>query len=230
MKKIFYIILLIVILIVVSSSTIAICKFTNVFKYNKKKLRKEIYYGLDVINKVFNKNNIYYIIGDGTLLGAVRHWKMIEWDDDADLYVFHKDIDKIMSLKDEFKKYGLILKKEWKLLKILFNDKEYPAIDLFIINDNNGKIERCKTNTDICEKVYINDHYVGYPSKWIRKRKKYIFGKLSLYGPVKPIRLLKHWFGDDVLTKCMSHNYCHITNRYIEPKIIKCKNLPKPQI
>ena len=47
-------------------------------------------------------NNISYYADGGTLLGQVRHKGIIDVDDDVDICVSYRDIDKILS--PEFKK------------------------------------------------------------------------------------------------------------------------------
>ena len=197
-----------------------------------KKTKEKIYFGLETIDKIFNKHNIYYVIAYGTLLGAVRHWDVIDWDDDADIIILKKDIPKIMLLKDEFAKHGLVLEKNWKLVKIYFSDTKFPFIDMFPVANVDGKTQRCMIKYKGCvgidQKWWTRDNF--YPFNWLKKRKRYHLGKTKLWGPLKCLNILKYWYGNDCMTKCMTHNYDHTTGRYIKPKPVKCKNLPYPQV
>jgi hypothetical protein len=69
---------------------------------NYKKLLKDT---IDVLNK----NNIWYVLGGGTLLGAYRHQDFIPWDDDLDICIRLEDHDKLMKCEDEFKKLNIDL-------------------------------------------------------------------------------------------------------------------------
>jgi hypothetical protein len=202
------------------------------FTQNKKNLNDKIYFGLKIIDKIFNKYNIYYSVAYGTLLGAVRHHEMIKWDDDADIHILHEDINKIMNLKKEFAKYGLRLEKNWKLLKIYFDDSDYPFIDLFPIKVRNNKVIRCMTRQDRCLQVNGKWWKSWYGFKWnyINNLKYYNFGKIKVLGPKKPKKILKYWYGPNCLTHCKTQNYNHITGTFQKTKTFKCKNLPKPQL
>ncbi len=46
------------------------------------------------IKLVCKENNIFYMLGGGTALGAIRHQGFIPWDDDMDLNIFHSDLDR----------------------------------------------------------------------------------------------------------------------------------------
>jgi hypothetical protein len=198
------------------------------------KLHNQIRKGLDIIDKIFNKHNINYTIAYGTLLGAVRHWDMIPWDDDADINVFRKDYQRILLLTDEFKKNGLILDANWKLIKVYFNNNKYPFIDIFINDDINGKIIRCaEPFGESCNPLGKENEWwwkwTNYPSEWIINRKRYKFGDIELWGPRDAEKLLKYWYGEDCLKVCRSAILDHNTGNNIESKIIDC-DLPKPQL
>ena len=208
-------------------------KFTD---QEKKEIKEKIIYGLKTIDHIFNKHNIYYTAAYGTLLGAVRHWDMIPWDDDADLNIWRKDYEKILSLKDEFKSYGLILETDWKLIKVYFDNKnKFPFIDLFINEPKNGKLIRCSEPFEkMCIEIdRVNDwwwKWIDYPSEWIEKRKRFKFGSIEIWGPVEPEKVLKYWYGQDCLIKCETAQIDHISGNYVDAKNLNCGKLPKPQL
>ena len=62
-----------------------------------KQIEVEILLSIDSFCK---ENNLRYIVGYGTLIGAVRHQGFIPWDDDIDLWMPRPDYDKFI---DSFK-------------------------------------------------------------------------------------------------------------------------------
>jgi hypothetical protein len=59
------------------------------------------------IKKILDKHKINYWLDEGTLLGAVREKKLIEWDHDIDLAIWYEDLTKITSVMGELEKVGV---------------------------------------------------------------------------------------------------------------------------
>ncbi|KYK22471.1 hypothetical protein AYK24_02020 [Thermoplasmatales archaeon SG8-52-4] len=89
------------------------------------------------LKKILDKKNINYWLDEGTLLGAVREKKLIEWDHDIDLSIWYTDLDKIIPLFNEINKIGVEVcffrgKKHIDLV-----DKGYKIdINLYHLKDN----------------------------------------------------------------------------------------------
>lgn len=60
------------------------------------------------LKKVCDENNIDYYLTYGTLLGAVRHHGFIPWDDDVDIFVDGKEIDRLAEIINKSDRYELI--------------------------------------------------------------------------------------------------------------------------
>lgn len=58
------------------------------------------------ITRIFDKNAISYWLDSGTLLGAVRDGRLIEWDGDVDLGVWDDDVPRIIFIFPEFNRKG----------------------------------------------------------------------------------------------------------------------------
>ena len=72
------------------------------------------------VKDVFDKNAISYWLDTGTLLGAVRDGRIIEWDTDIDLGAWYNGITKLIFTFRELKKRGfnITLNRKWAVMTI----------------------------------------------------------------------------------------------------------------
>jgi phosphorylcholine metabolism protein LicD len=154
---------------------------------------------LKIVHIVLNQNKIDYSMCGGTLLGAIRHKNRIPWDDDADIFIFDKDEEKIEKI--DWGKYNCKLHKHWIGYKLCFEDGKnaiedgnkmewnYPFVDIFVVAkfDNKWayKNEKCRS---FWPKDYLYDIEM-FPLKL------YQFGDMMLYGPNKVYSYLTRYFG-----------------------------------
>ena len=97
------------------------------------------------VDKVLRKNSLFYMIGDGTLLGAVRHQGgIIPWDTDIDCYINEKDREQIYQILLEQAKiskapYKVVLERNThygEIIKIFFSEVNTLHVDLFSYTEN----------------------------------------------------------------------------------------------
>ena len=144
--------------------------------------------------KLLHKHKIEYWATDGTLLGIKRSKGFIPWDDDVDLDIDIKDKSKLLSLKDEFKKVGLVLGGVGKRLKVKTPISNKVWIDIFVLT--NGK--------------YPQQHFqdINYKPGEIFPLKKGTFGPYKLNIPNKSDQYLNRIFKD---WKKIAYIYNHHT-------------------
>ena len=94
-----------------------------------------LYELLKFTTDLFHKNNIEYMLMDGTLLGSIRHNGIIPWDTDIDIGVYDKYFKSIMDLKDKFndKLYNIVV--EGEVIKIYYSKVNLLHIDIEKIKD-----------------------------------------------------------------------------------------------
>lgn len=194
-----------VIIIVIIILLLLTVKKTNIkenikenFNHIDETVHNDIYDILDIIHKLFTKYKITYWIMSGTLLGAIRHKKIIPWDDDADIGALLKDSSKIVNLKEELLENGYDICDffgGYKIFKIngyiIPNYQwKFPFCDIFILNLKNN-IYKC-----ISEKAqeYWPDEYFKYNEIYPIRTIK--FNNIYVNTINKPYPYLDRYFGN----------------------------------
>lgn len=99
--------------------------------------------------RVCNILNLKYFLGNGTLIGCIRHQGFIPWDDDIDVNMPREDYDKFMQEGQK------ILKSEY-FLQNYKTDKEYTQAFAKIRNSETTFIESTVKELNINHGVYID--------------------------------------------------------------------------
>ncbi len=141
------------------------------------KSKQELLQVLLEIVKVFERNDIWYSLSYGSLLGAVRHKGFIPWDDDIDIWIKGEDYSKIKSLvlsNNKLELYDCLTVKNYPYV--------FPKVGL-----KEGTLIKEKEFEHVDYKItyYIDLFFVsGF------QKKKYNLLKESLYCKIVAVRFM----------------------------------------
>jgi len=196
----------------------------DTYWYEKHKdLHNELTAMLYDTTEKLNKNNIDYFLIGGTLLGSVRDKKIIPWDDDIDIAVYHKPGQK-----------DIIIDK----IKRIFNCDKTMVVDfcdlskkvkevgfgLKIIDINTGVFLDIFMVTDISGKVSFSHPVfrLAYPTMWntpdeLINKNHCKVGDNIYKCPSNTYNVIKRWYGDDAVeTGRLTHVHnTNIIDRFI---------------
>ena len=115
------------------------------------------------------RNELHYSLGEGTLIGAIRHKGFIPWDDDIDVLMLRDDYDKFVSTYNG--KYRLIsprTEKHWLFCHSRLADER-------TIVEWNNPYEICHHGLWIG--IFPIDNYPDNPNEWqgIRSKRDFWF-------------------------------------------------------
>ena len=193
--------------------------FENIWKMNEKQ-EKEVLNILQNFTILLEKNNINYSIIYGTMLGFARNKKLISYDDDVDIAINKKDLNKLKLLLPEIKKFCNIFKYKipkfsnslhFKLypyknsFKIKNHNFNWPFIDIFVYEVRNNSIYFIpeQKQLDVKEEFiydYINSH---------NNKNKY---KIQIFKDYEKIlnKIYKNWN-----SICLTSEWDHKHNKHI---------------
>lgn len=184
--------------------------------------RIELINYLQILSDLFNVNNINYWLMSGSLLGSVRHGEIVPWDDDADIGILEKDLEKVLSLNSELKEKGYEIVSSWKIHKFKKIGKEYPFVDIFCFIREN---DRYILNNQVLREIWPNEYFYEYE---LFPLKIYNFNPIYLKGPNYPIAYLDRMYFN--WRKLGIHTGNHKSNKCVDIKLKLKHNEPKHKL
>ncbi|MBR1675827.1 MAG: LicD family protein [Clostridia bacterium] len=156
---------------------------------NLKELQKVQLEMLNELVRICKKNNIVYYLGDGSLLGGVRHKGFIPWDDDIDVLMTWENYEKFKNIvcdeldekyffqttdtdKYWYRCYATIRKKNTAMIQNK-NLKSHQGIwlDIFIIGNAKTKLQCILQKSEIMILNYLMmDHYMLVNKKEFKRK------------------------------------------------------------
>lgn len=140
----------------------------NITEYKRRKLRdcqlKQISM-LEEIDRICRKYSIDYWIDGGSLLGAVRHGGFIPWDDDIDIAMTQKDVQRFCKVAVDELPENLVLQKTKKNVATYAVLKLRDLNSFYIAKDDD-------LNQPYPKGVFVDIFpFINYPSagkRWIK--------------------------------------------------------------
>lgn len=200
-----------------------------IFKYSKKdfdetfSLKEAQNILIDILRdfQLFcDENKIDFSLTYGSLLGAVRDKKIIEWDDDIDLMMSRDNINKLTTVLSKLSKYNLCYYHYSNIKNIYTNEIRIYRKGYYRVLENNGK----KYLTPLCidifpfDKISIlsNEEEIAKQTKilqTITKQKNILILKESKYNSKNFLR--------GILRGVKKTCYIFITSNYLHKQIDK---------
>ena len=178
--------------IVSCSKDTSACKFTGTINPCCKAHLKEI---LDNTANILNENEVPWWADYGTLLSLVRNNTfMLSHDDDVDISIERKDLDKFLALTPKFEALGYRVSRDpvdTGLWRVYYSDSNKLHTDVFIWDLQGPHLTR--------PYWHFEDSFKGkaFPVSWISSFEDILGYKV----PKSPERLVEHRYGEDWKTE-----------------------------
>lgn len=161
-----------------------------------------LYWLAESFDRVMKEHGIQYFIMSGTLLGAVRHGGLIQWDDDIDVGMFAADVDKLYSpaVKQALDDAGLYLENRHHMIcnKVFVKGRRTPFVDIFTVELHEGMYRyQDAFARGMFPKEKFPQEFMFSPEGKLRN---YDYGPLRLPGPYNGIGVVQQAYGADALT------------------------------
>lgn len=134
---------------------------------NLRKLQLTQLYILKQISKICEENGLKYYLCGGTLLGAVRHQGFIPWDDDLDITMYRKDLERLIEIVQ-------IKHSDTMFVQTFQTDSKYTRYIPKIRLNNTVQAERGTGDDEIHHGVYVDIFPLDHVTKqggfglWLR--------------------------------------------------------------
>lgn len=189
---------------------------------------------------ICERNNLTYYLGDGTLLGAIRHKGFIPWDDDIDVLMPYADYKKFLDIgqkqlgedyflqtsksdKNWYRVYATIRKVGTSMIQNpQYHVNQGIWLDIFIIGNARTKFE-CKLQRKMIMilNYFLMDHYMKINKrefKSILTPIGYAFFRVFYRVPwnlrYKIRQVLLNWVCNEKQGKYCPEIWCAITDVY----------------
>ncbi len=143
--------------------------------------------------KIIDNNKIYWQLGYGTLLGAIReknHFIAHELDLDVDLIINKKEIDKLVSLREE------LLKNDFSFIQSQSYDN-MPMSMAFVYNPTNIIFDMCIFYDNWGDDFYhIGEKGIVIRPKYTYSSRKVLINNYNYNVPKKAEDYLEGLYGD----------------------------------
>ena len=174
------------------------------------------------IDKVCTEYGIPYYLGEGTMLGAVRHKGFIPWDDDIDLLMMREDYERFLQIapkamgdKYEIQHYTTMENCWTPLMKVrlITDDPRFRQSHIAHVTPNNGPMIDIFPLDNVPKLSSFRQTVQGTMARILRGTlsKKMKTAEDDTFQK-KVLRFASHFVTRDFLYKCINRNYLKYNN------------------